>query len=243
MKTPFSNRDIYRQSISTGLVCWNTAYKQTELFICANEAFEDVSQAAVVALRTLLDEYIDRHTEFASSFIPLQPLADAPPVAAHMCRAAQAAGVGPMAAVAGAFAAHVGNELLKTTGQVIVENGGDVFMKTDVLRTVAVYAGDSPISMKIGIVIDAIQKPVAICTSSGRIGHSKSFGKADAAVVLSADACLADACATRLGNDIKSESDIQPALDAIVGIGGVIGAVAVMGDVCGAVGNIELKAL
>ena len=243
LKTPFSNRDIYRRSISSGLVCWSAAYKETELYICADKAYKDTSYAAIVALRTILDQYIGRHAAFATSFVPLQPLADAPSVAVKMCRAAQAAGVGPMAAVAGAFAAHVGNELLKTTTQVIIENGGDVFMKTNKPRTVAVYAGDSPASMKIGIVVDTKDEPVAICTSSGRIGHSKSFGKADAAVVISADACLADACATRLGNDIKDEGDIQSALDAIAGIGGVIGAVAVMGEVCGAVGNIELKAL
>ena len=194
-------------------------------------------------MRAQLDDYIARHAAFADSFVPINPRDDAPPVVRDMCRAAQAANVGPMAAVAGAFAAHVGRELLKYTQQVIVENGGDVFMKTDEPRTAAVYAGDSPISMKIGIVVDTTEAPAAICTSSGRIGHSKSFGRADAAVVVSADACLADACATRLGNDIKCESDIQHALDAIAGIDGVIGAVAVMGEVCGAVGNIELRPL
>jgi len=229
--------------VASGLCCWRTAHKETELLICADAMLEEISYRAVVDLRTALDAYIARHPEFAVSFTPVNALADAPVAARHMCRAAAAAGVGPMAAVAGAFAAHTGQALLKHTRQVIVENGGDVFIKTNDIRTAAVYAGDSPLSMKLGISVDSVVKPVAVCTSSGRVGPSKSFGQADAAVVLSHDAYLADACATRLGNDIKQPGDLQQALDAIAAVDGVIGAVAVMDELCGAVGNITLVSL
>jgi ApbE superfamily uncharacterized protein (UPF0280 family) len=247
LKTPYSdkyvNREIYRQVAASGLGCWRTQYKETELFICADSMQQEASYRAVVDLRTQLEAYIERHPEFAVSLVPIDAMKDAPEIARHMCRAAAAAGVGPMAAVAGAFAAHVGQMLLQSARQVIVENGGDVFIRTNDVRTAAVYAGDSPLSMKLGISVDASEKPVAVCTSSWRVGPSKSFGQADAAVVLSHDAYLADACATRLGNDIKQPDDLQRALDTIAAVEGVIGAVAVIGELCGAVGNITLVSL
>ena len=239
----YSNRSEYRKRIASDLCCWCTAYKETELFICAEKHCRDEAYLAVTTLRGILDGYIKENTEFAESFSPVDAAPNAPEVIHQMCRAAKAADVGPMAAVAGAFAAYAGREILKISRQAIVENGGDVFMKTDDIKTVAVYAGKSPLNMKIGIKVDARTEPVAVCTSSGMVGPSTSFGKADAAVVLSHDACLADACATRLGNEIKTKEDIQKALDMIYSIDGVIGAVAVTGDQCGAVGGITLEAL
>jgi ApbE superfamily uncharacterized protein (UPF0280 family) len=132
--------------------------------------------------------------------------------------------------------------LLKVSPRVIVENGGDIWMKTGGQSIVAVYAGSSPLSMKVGIVVDAAQ-PISVCTSSGTVGPSLSFGTADAAVVVSRDAVLADACATRLGNEIKTADDIAAAVELICDISGIIGALAVKGEACGAAGNIELKAL
>lgn len=237
----YGNRNEYRRLIAGRMASWRVEYRETELFICADSVMERVALDAVVTLRHVLDAYIARHPAFADSLAPLDPLPDAPAVAADMCRAAKAADVGPMAAVAGAFSAHVGREILKFSREVIVENGGDIFMKTDAARTVAIYAGASPLSMKLGLEMEP--GSAAICTSSGTVGPSLSFGHADAAVVVSADACLADACATRLGNELKSAEDISRALELIIEVSGVIGAVAVVGDKCGAVGDIRLKAL
>ncbi len=237
----FSSREQYRKLISQKLVCWRTEHRETELFVCAQKRLETQAHDAVVRLRAVMDAYIKRHAGFGSSLVPVEPLRDAPSVIADMCRAAKAAGVGPMAAVAGAFAAYVGREILKYSTEAVVENGGDVFIKTADERTVAVYAGGSPLSMKIGLVV--APGPVSICTSSGTVGPSLSFGCADAAVVVSPDACLADACATRLGNDIKCADDISRALEVIAAVAGVTGAVAVVGDKCGAVGDIRLTAL
>ncbi|MDD5018332.1 MAG: UPF0280 family protein [Eubacteriales bacterium] len=239
----YSNRNEYRKTITSDLICWCTQFKETELYICAGKPYKNEAYAAVLSLRGVLDDYIKKNKVFAESFSPVDAAPDAHPVVARMCDAAKAAGVGPMAAVAGAFAAHVGREILRYTGQVIVENGGDIFIKADAPKTVAIYAGHSSLSMKIGITVDARDMAVAVCTSSGTIGHSVSFGKADAAVVVSHDACLADACATRLGNEIIGKADMQKALDMIAGIGGVIGAMAVVDDQCGAVGSIQLQTL
>ncbi len=229
--------------IASELACWQTQYKQTELFICAEKKMEKQALEAVKELYGQLEKYIAGNPAFAESFVPVAPGKAAPKVVRSMCFAAQAAGVGPMAAVAGAFAAHVGHVLLKDAQQVIVENGGDIFLKTESVKTIAVYAGKSPLSLKVGIVADTREAPLAVCTSAGTVGHSLSFGKADAAVVVSKDACLADACATRLGNEIKSAADIDRALEKVMRIGGVVGAVAVAQGMCGAAGGIQLEAL
>ena len=237
----FGNRDEYRRLIAQRLVSWRTQHRETELFICADKLLERFALEAVVRLRAVLDGYISKHPVFATSLVPVSPLPEAPSVIVDMCRAGFAANVGPMAAVAGAFSEHVGCEILKYSKEVIVENGGDIFMKADTERTVAVYAGNSPLTLKIGLIVET--GPVSICTSSGTVGPSLSFGRADAAVVVSHDACLADACATRLGNELKTADDIARALDVIVAISGVIGALAVVGDKCGAVGDIRLTAV
>ncbi len=242
-QSDYSNRNEYRNKTASDLCCWQTEHKQTELFICADKTCEKESIAAVMFLRKIIDEYIINNEDFEKSLVPLTAAPNAPKQIIDMCTAAKAAGVGPMAAVAGVFAKHVGSELLKFCSQVIVENGGDVFIKTDIQRIVAINAGKSPLSMKIGLKIEPSQKPIAVCTSSGTVGPSKSFGRSDAAVVVSHDACLADACATRLGNEIKRQEDIKGALEFIIGIKGVIGAVAVLGKTCGAAGQITLENL
>jgi ApbE superfamily uncharacterized protein (UPF0280 family) len=243
MSSDYSEREVYRKSVSSGLLSWSTRHLETELFICAGKRLEKEALNAVIELRRVIDDYINSIPDFETSLSPIEPVPGAHPLIARMCRAGRAANVGPMAAVAGAFAAFVGETLLKDTDKVIVENGGDIFMYTGDIRTAAIFAGNSPLSMKLGLQADSREMPISVCTSSGTTGPSLSFGKADAAAVVSRDACLADACATRLGNEIRVPGDIQPALEVVNSIEGVIGAVAVMGDKCGAVGDIELKCL
>ncbi len=235
----YSNRDEYRKLVSSDLYSWHTSYKDTELLISAESDLGEMAYGIVRELRQTLDEYIKKNRDFGESLVPIDPGFDAPAVVQDMCLAALSAGVGPMAAVAGAFSKEVGSRLLKHSKKVIVENGGDVWLKTGDLSTVAVYAGNSSLSMKIGITVDAYD-PISVCTSSGTVGPSLSFGKADAAVVVSYDACLADACATRLGNEIKNAADIEKALELIYSIKGVIGALAIAEEKAGAIGGLEL---
>lgn len=243
MSSDYSNRNEYRNRVISDLCRWSTQHRETELFVCAGKLLENEALAAVLKLRQVFEDYISRNPDFKTSLVPIEPEPGAHPVIARMCEAGYAANVGPMAAVAGAFAEYVGEELLKSTDKVIIENGGDIFMYTRDIRTVAVFAGESPLSMKLGIEADSREMPISICTSSGTVGPSLSFGKADAAAMVSRDAYLADACATRLGNELKTPGDIQKALETVYGIEGVMGAVAVMGDKCGAIGDIVLKCL
>jgi ApbE superfamily uncharacterized protein (UPF0280 family) len=98
-----------------------------------------------------------------------------------------------MASVAGFFSEKVGKFLAHYSRDVIVENGGDIWMKSNRIRRVGIFAGSSPFSQRIGLEIGPKRTPLGICTSSATVGHSLSFGKADAVVILAPSAILADA--------------------------------------------------
>ena len=154
----------------------------------------------------------------------------------EMADAGEKAGVGPMAAVAGAIAEHVGSGLLKHSDEVVVENGGDVFLKLDNPVTIGIFAGTSPLSLRMGICVESREKPISICTSSGTVGHSLSLGKADAVYVVSDYCSLADAVATSIGNRVTSKARIQPAIDFgkhIEGVRGKLLSLSVMTSVFG----------
>lgn len=112
---------------------------------------------------------------------------------------------GPMASVAGAIAESVGKKMLSLTDQILIENGGDIFVKIDNKFTVGVYAGNSPLSFKIGLVFHGNPQPLGIASSSGTVGHSFSYGKADTVTVISASAALSDGAATYFGNLITGD--------------------------------------
>lgn len=155
-----------------------------------------------------------------------------------------------MAAVAGAIGQTVGIDLMSASASfngdqvrisdVIVENGGDIFIASSHVRRVGIYAGESPLSGKVALEIVPRQMPCGVCTSSGTVGHSRSFGRCDAAVVVASDTALADAVATRVANEVRSREDIKDALGIASKIAGVAGAVVVFGDALGVTGDIRL---
>ncbi|MBW2545576.1 MAG: UPF0280 family protein [Deltaproteobacteria bacterium] len=146
-----------------------------------------------------------------------------------------------MASVAGAIARNVGLDLMKYSDNVIIENGGDIFLRLmNKDATVGIFAGDSPLSYKVSLRIKCGGVPVGVCTSSGTVGHSLSFGRADAVCVTSESATLADAAATSICNRVRREGDIKEALDFGLRIEGVEGALIIMGDKLGILGDMEL---
>jgi ApbE superfamily uncharacterized protein (UPF0280 family) len=106
-----------------------------------------------------------------------------------------------------------------------------------------IYAGTSPLNMKVGLRIPAADQPIGVCTSSGTIGHSKSLGRADAVCVVSKDCALADAAATAVGNRVGAAADIEKAVEFGRHIDGVRGVVVIAGDRIGLWGDIELVPL
>jgi uncharacterized protein len=205
---------------------------------------QELSLELVIRCRNQLETYIAGHPEFLTSFqpLPMDPLA--PPLVKAMLQEAGIAGVGPMAAVAGAIAEFVGRELLASgLREVVVENGGDIFLKRDKDCLVSVFAGPSPLSQKVGIRIRGEQMPLGICTSSGTVGHSVSLGQADAVTVLARSVTLADAAATRIANEIKSEADLQKGLLLARAIPGLQGVLVIKGRQFGAWGDLQLANL
>jgi ApbE superfamily uncharacterized protein (UPF0280 family) len=231
----------YRHSIvDTDLVSFTAVVKETDLYIRAHRNLEREALAAINEYRQPLEDYIRRHPLYLHSLEPVAVEQDAPEIVKIMADASRQANVGPMAAVAGAFAELVGRRLLEHSPEIIVENGGDIFVKSNVKRVIGIYAGESPLSNKLGIEVKPGQTPLGVCTSSGTVGPSLSLGLADAVVVLSPSTALADAAATAIGNLVKSADDITTALDHGQKINGVSGIVIIMGDKLGAWGDVEL---
>ena len=232
----------YRNSIADNkLVSFNVVIKESDLFISADSNLAGEATASLFKIRSSIESYINDHPEFRFSLRPI-PFDDmAPPVVLRMLGASKAAGVGPMAAVAGAVADHVGMDLLKLSRNVIIENGGDVFIQTENDLHVGLFAGKSPLSERVSIYIRSNEMPLGISTSSGTIGHSLSFGRTDAACVKAQSAALADAVATAVGNRVKTKTDLEEALDYGIKIKGVLGVVIIIGDHLGAIGDIELR--
>jgi len=232
----------YRHWIKDGdLVSFRAAVGETDLYLRAQRSLKQEAMKAILEYRTLLEQYIEHHPHFLNALEPLPVVEDAPQIVREMAEAAQKAGVGPMAAVAGAIAEGVGRELMRFSSEVIVENGGDIFLNIQRRRTVGVYAGESPFTGGIALEIEPEETPLGICTSSGTVGHSLSFGRADAVIVLSPSAALADAAATAVGNLVKEAGDIPMGIEFAQGIAGLSGLLIIKGDKMGAWGQVKLS--
>lgn len=226
-----------------GLVSFTVTVKETDLYIRAASNLEAEALKSVIKHRTPLEEYIKSHPLFLFSLTPCPVGDDAPAIARDMAQAAQKVGVGPMAAVAGAMAEAVGRDLLGYTPEVIVENGGDIFVKLLKPRLVGVYAGESPLTGRIALEISPEDTPLGVCTSSGTVGHSLSYGAADAVIIIARWTALADAAATAIGNMVSSADDIDAAIEQAKVIDGLTGIVVIKGDKMGGWGNVKLVPL
>ncbi len=223
------------------LISFAVTVKESDLYIRATRNLHRKALRVLLKHRAALEEYAGRHPGFLTALAPLPAGADAPFIVKDMAAAAGKAGVGPMAAVAGAIAEHVGRELLPFSREVIVENGGDIFLRTRKPRSIGIFSGvSSPFSGRLALRIEPGETPLGICTSAGTVGHSRSFGRCDAAVLVSASASLADAAATAVGNLIQSAQDIQKGIDLARGLDGIRGAVIIKDDRIGVWGDIRL---
>jgi ApbE superfamily uncharacterized protein (UPF0280 family) len=231
----------YRHRIrKENLVSFDVRIKETDLWICAGSDLSVLAEKSVIKYRHSIEEYIKIRPEFLSSFSPLEVDSFAPDIVRDMMDATIKAGVGPMAAVAGAIAQYVARDLMTESQDVIVENGGDIFLRASRDIHVGIFAGESPLSDKITLKIRQSETPLGVCTSSSSVGHSVSLGCADAVCVIAGSAILADAAATAVGNIVQTDSDIRKGLDYGLGIEGVQGVLIIVGEKFGAQGTIEL---
>lgn len=232
---------FYREWVkSDDLVKNIVSYRETDLCIMADRDIKNKALEAIHKHRKEIEDYIRIDPEFKETLKPIEARKGAPPIVMAMIEAGKAANVGPMAAVAGAIAEYIGRDLLRFSDEVIVENGGDIFIKSGKNRRFGVFAGESALTGKLAFEIMAQDTPLGVCTSSGTVGHSLSFGRADAACIIAKDALLADAVATAAGNRVKTADDIERAIEFARAITGVEGALIVVGDRFGSWGKVKL---
>lgn len=212
-------------------------HREAVLRICC-ECFDAVTEE-IIAQRRILEDYIARDPVFMSSLVPVDVGADAPVSAVRMAEAAKFVGVGPMAGVAGTMA-ELGAEAGIGAGaeEVIVENGGDIYLRVTEPVVIGLYAGQSGGGEGLGFSVEPDDTPLAICSSSGKMGHSMSLGHCDLATVVSRNAALADAAATHAANLVASADDIESALNVILDIEGVDGVLIVNNGQVGMAGRL-----
>ncbi len=228
-----------------GLVGFRVVVRETDLWVLAARDFSRRVREVVLQERRQLEAYIAGHPEFLTTLTPWPEDPLAPAVVREMIAAARQVGVGPMAAVAGALAEQVGRALAREPAnpEVIVENGGDLYLQVTSPAIISLFAGKSPLSHRVGLRIEPEFAPLGVCTSSGSVGHSLSFGRADAACILAHSASLADAAATALGNLVPDAGAIDAALAWAASVPEILGAVVIVGDRLGAWGRVELVPL
>lgn len=223
-------------------------YKDTDLWIGIDpksyrEEMKEFCYERIKFYRIELENWLAIDPQYGKSLIPYRPSASCPEMALTMALAAEKAGVGPMAAVAGAFSERLGNDFRRNYPfeEIAIENGGDIFLFIRNAMILSVYAGDSPLSGKIGIQIPEGTGGIGVCASSGTIGPSLSFGKADALMVACKNTALADAWATALGNRVKSSDDIDKVLKYSELVEDILSVVIICGGRVGIRGKFEMK--
>lgn len=222
------------------LICYEVKNKETDLLCCTKSDLKKFIEDRVFFYRHQLEEYIKRRPLFMDSLAPIEYDNFAPQIVREMIDASHAIGVGPMASVAGAIAEFVGRDIDPLSDEYIIENGGDIYLKTSKERVLMIYAKDSPFSQKIGIKIVPDSKPYGVCTSSGTVGHSLSFGKADAVCVVGNSSLFTDGLATYIGNIVKQKGDIPIAIEKGKVFQGVIGLLIIIGENLGVWGDLEI---
>lgn len=231
-------------------ISFRARHLETDLWIAVSSGkyVPDVEPYAlyrIIYYREILDLHIRKHPEFHTSLIPLEPVAGCHPLIKVMYEASSTAGTGPMSAVAGAVAECICNDLLSEFGmdEAVVENGGDIFMKISRPATISIYAGESPLSDRIGIVAMPGQSPLSICCSSATVGHSLSFGTADAAVIACRSGALADAYATACCNAVKDLTMIGEVTGEFLTKPGIMSVIIIKEDKVGIAGEMEITML
>ncbi|MBN2626838.1 MAG: UPF0280 family protein [Spirochaetales bacterium] len=210
-----------------------------------SESCYDSACRAIVTLREELEEYIRRHPSFLDSLVPVKPIKPLPEIARRMHRASELTGLGPMAAVAGTIA-QMACERSRAEGarEAAVENGGDMYLALRESLTLGLYAGQALAGQNLAFHISSERMPLAVCSSSGTMGHSLSLGRCDLATVFASDASLADGAATLAGNLVRTPEDLEPAVNRLLAIEGIGGVFLVKGEKIGLGGTLpELVSL
>jgi len=244
MKTSKYQRRFYRDWIKVkGLYVTQVIAKETDIRVTTDKQADKLFIEEKIRLyRWDIERYIDKDHRFLTALKPLSVESVAPPIIKEMADKSLKANVGPMSTMAEAISEFLGRDLLKKGYKdVIIENGGDIFLKTRKFRLVGIYSGRSKLWDNLCLKIKPKDMPLGICTSSGTIGHSLSFGQADSVVILSKSTSLADAVATATCNRINFKQDLQNALNFARSIKGVLGVVIILKNNLVSWGKVEFS--
>ncbi len=246
MKISYSIRSYRAQTGNADEKAFQAQLEESDLWIvCLKNTPADLPEQVLRYLgdlRASLKGWMNIDPQFGPSLTPLPQRPEAPEIAQRMLRAGAAMRVGPMAAVAGAVAQAVCERFAQYSSEFVVENGGDIFMRSTRERRVALLPDPSSGSA-IGLKFRADMFPLAVCSSSSTIGHSLSFGKGELVTVVGKDAALADAAATRYCNLLQGPKDIEKILEMARKNPMVTGVFAQCGEQMGLWGDMELVAL
>lgn len=185
------------------------AYRESDLYIVSDSSLSsDHAKNILIKYYTSIEAYSKTHPYFLISLISLKMDEKAPPIIQDMLKVSAQASVGPFASVAGAVAHYVGYELLSWCNQIMIENGGDIFLKIDEDKKIGLYLGKKFNPEMITLKIKKRTHPFGICSSSATIGPSLNFGNADLVTIIANNTLVADAYATAYSNKIKEEKDV-----------------------------------
>lgn len=186
------------------------SFKESDLLICTDKRIDrGLAENVLIKYYRQIEEYVKANPSFLNSLFPLEINMGAPEIVKRMGEVSHLTGIGPFSSVAGAVAFYVGKDLLPFCEEIVIENGGDIFLRINEDKRLGVYLGDRFKIKNVTLKIKKRNCPFGIASSSSVIGHSLNFGRADLVTVIAKNVIIADGFATSLSNRIKKIKDIN----------------------------------
>ena len=187
--------------------------EETAATIAADREFLASAVEAIRSTRSQIERQIRQDRFFLTTLEPYDPEPSSQRIIRRMCAASAAAGVGPMATIAGVIAQEA-LEAMVSNGcrHGWVDNGGDIALITERPATLEIFS-DPESRNACALELEPTDEIIGVCTSSGTLGHSVSFGNADVALAIADDAVLADALATAIGNAVTDKKSLSTCFD------------------------------
>jgi uncharacterized protein len=238
---PDSDRSIYRNNVKSGeKYHWKIKYQYSDLLLSSDKNIAGLIEGPLKEIYFYLHKCFKEDPTFLRSLSPVSIKPGYPEIIKKMCLLSAGFNVGPMAAVAGTVNEFLAEKVNKYCGTLIIENGGDLYLRSKKDRILGIYVKNKYFKDSISIKIKSGNMPCGVCASSGTFGHSLSLGKCDIAVVLSKSAITADAAATAVANSISCKDDILKSIENFKGRPNIDGLLLIKEDQIGVWGNIEL---
>ena len=235
------DKEVYRSNVNNKeKYTWRVVYKQSDLLVSSNKDIKKKIEEPLKEIYKLLEFCIEKDSSFKKSLSPVKPSHYFPRIVVEMCQKTSVFNVGPMAAVAGVVCDYLAGRLQKYCDCLIIENGGDVYIKSNKDVNVGVYIRNKYFKNSVALKVRAGDTPCGLCSSSSKFGHSLSFGHCDLAVVSARSVISADGAATAVANSVNNASDVKLTLNYFKKFDSIDGILIIKDDNIGLWGNIEL---